>query len=84
MQKILGVSRVTMWRLMNRQARVDDDKLRILLSLISEKEFREILGASKLLQSAGIIKEDGTISLLFGYGNIKACCQGRIFEEPDY
>jgi len=34
-QEVLGVSRITMWRLLNKQVRVDD-KLRSLLTLVTQ------------------------------------------------
>ncbi|MCE4608640.1 MAG: hypothetical protein F7B61_06775 [Caldisphaeraceae archaeon] len=57
-QRALDISRVMMWRSMNRQSKIDDNRLKILLLLISEKEFREVLGTTKLLRSMGIVKED--------------------------
>ena len=43
-REVLGVSRITMWRLLSRQVRVDDSKLRALLS-IYPSERRTFSGA---------------------------------------
>ena len=61
-QETLGVSRVTMWRLMNKQQRIDDEKIRALLSLMTEQEFREVLGARRVLEALGVVRSDGTIN----------------------
>ena len=58
----LGISRITLWRLMSRQQRVDDGKLKALLSLITEQEFREVLGARRALEALGVVRPDGTIN----------------------
>jgi len=60
-QRTLNISRITMWRLINKQARVDDNKLKLLLSFLTPKEFEEVLGAEKKLATIGIIREDGTV-----------------------
>ncbi|RLG82262.1 MAG: hypothetical protein DRO40_08095 [Thermoprotei archaeon] len=39
-QKALSISRYTMWRILNRKIDVNDDKLKILLSLITPEELR--------------------------------------------
>ena len=61
-QEALGISRITMWRLLNKQGRIDDDKLRVLLSFLSEREFREILSSKKVLETLGVIRSDGTVN----------------------
>lgn len=50
-----------MWRLLNRQAKVDDDKLRALLSLITQREFETFISARDRLRALGILREDGTV-----------------------
>ena len=60
-QEMLRVSRVTMWRLMNRQVRVDDGKLRILLGLITQREFASLVSARDRLRALGVLREDGSI-----------------------
>jgi len=41
-QEILKVSRTTMWRLLSGKTRIDDEKLKLLLNLIMEDEFRRV------------------------------------------
>jgi len=56
-QEVLGVSRITMWRLLNKQVRVDDDKLRALLSLITQREFESLISARDRLRALGKIED---------------------------
>ncbi|MEM0196728.1 MAG: hypothetical protein QXK66_03750, partial [Sulfolobales archaeon] len=58
---LLGVSRVTMWRLEKGLTAVDDEKLVKLLSLVTQREFEEVLGAYRRLKVAGVIRDDGTV-----------------------
>ena len=58
---LLGVSRVTMWGLEKGLAAVDDEKLVKLLSLVTQREFEEVLGAYRRLRVAGVIRDDGTV-----------------------
>jgi len=60
-QEVLGVSRITMWRLLSRQVRVDDDKLRALLSLITQREFESLISAKDRLRALGVLRDDGTV-----------------------
>ena len=60
-QEALRVSRTTMWRLLNKQARIDDDKLRALLSLVSQREFESLVSARDRLRALGILRDDGTL-----------------------
>jgi len=60
-QEVLRVSRITMWRLLSRQVRVDDDKLRVLLSLITQKDFEDLVSARDRLRALGILRDDGTV-----------------------
>jgi len=57
----LGISRYTIYRIMKRQVRITDDNLRKLLSLVSEEEFRQIVGARENLIARGLLREDGAI-----------------------
>jgi len=50
-QEVLKVSRATMWRLLNGKSRLDDGRLKLLLSLITEDEFR------KVLETAGLVRD---------------------------
>ena len=49
-QQALQVSRYTMWRLINKKVRLDDNKLRRLLSMITQQEFQEVLGSRRILE----------------------------------
>jgi len=60
-QGALKVSRITMWRLLSRQVRVDDGKLRALLSLITQREFESLVSARDRLRALGILREDGSV-----------------------
>jgi Uncharacterized protein conserved in archaea len=60
-QEALKVSRITMWRLLNRQVRVDDSKLRALLSLITQREFESLISVRDRLRALGILRDDGTV-----------------------
>ncbi|MEM1680484.1 MAG: hypothetical protein QXZ56_04640 [Sulfolobales archaeon] len=53
-REVLKVSRITMWRLLNGKSRLDDERLKLLLSLITEDEFRRVLEARKVLEAAGL------------------------------
>ena len=61
-QSAFGVSRYTMWRLLKKQVKVDDNKLRILLDFITSQEFQEVLSSRKLLEGIGVVRKDGTIN----------------------
>lgn len=61
-QRLLNVSRYTMWRMLKRHVGIDDNKLRILFSFLTLNEFRDILSSRKLLESLGIIGSDGRVS----------------------
>ncbi len=61
-QQALNVSRITMWRLLNKKAHLDNAKLRTLLSFLSEREFRDILSSRKLLEATNIVRPDGTVN----------------------
>jgi len=59
--EVLGVSKVTLWRLLNGRSPVDDGKLVRVLQLLTPQEFESVLGAAKKLAAAGILREDGTV-----------------------
>ncbi|MEM1704074.1 MAG: hypothetical protein QXQ31_08480 [Zestosphaera sp.] len=50
-QDVLKVSRITMWRLLSGKSRLDDERLKLLLAMITEDEFRRVL------EAAGLVKE---------------------------
>jgi len=60
-REVLGVSRITMWRLLNKQSKIDDNKLRALLTLITQREFENLVSAKNRLRALGILRDDGTI-----------------------
>ena len=60
-QEALKVSRITMWRLLSKQSKIDDDKLRTLLSLITQREFETLISARDRLRALGILRDDGTV-----------------------
>jgi len=86
-QEVLGVSRITMWRLLNKQVRVDDDKLRALLSLITQREFESLISAKDRLRALGVLREDGIVDYglaleilaLAKYGAVSAA----VFKGPE-
>jgi len=59
--EVLGVSKVTLWRLLNGRSPVDDGKLVRVLQLLTPQEFESVVGAAKKLMAAGILREDGTV-----------------------
>ena len=61
-QEALSISRSNMWRLLKRQIRLNDDKLRIILDFLSPEELQDVLGSRRLLESLGIIRRDGTVN----------------------
>jgi len=58
----LGVSRYTMWRLLNKKVGIDDNKLKILLNFLTPQEFQNVLSSRKLLEGIGVIRKDGTVN----------------------
>jgi len=61
-QNALSISRITMWRLLNKQTRVDDSKLKVLLNFLTEQEFRDILSSKRVLEALNILRPDGTVN----------------------
>jgi len=43
------------------QARVDDGKLRALLSIITQREFESLISARDRLKALGVLRDDGTV-----------------------
>jgi len=58
----LGISRYTMWRLLNKKVGIDDNKLKILLNFLTPQEFQNVLSSRKLLEGIGVIRKDGTVN----------------------
>ncbi|MEM3923491.1 MAG: zinc ribbon domain-containing protein [Zestosphaera sp.] len=61
-QEVLGVDRSMLWRIMNKKVRLVDDRLRRLLTLYTEDEFREVVGIKEVLRLAGVYRDDGTLN----------------------
>ncbi|MEM1842696.1 MAG: integrase [Ignisphaera sp.] len=57
----VGISRVTLWRLLNRVSPVDPEYIAPLLKLLTQTEFESLVLAKNRLRSLGIMRDDGTI-----------------------
>jgi len=56
-----GISRVTLWRLLERVSPVKPEYVKPLLKLLTREEFEKIVSARDRLKSLGILRDDGTI-----------------------
>jgi intergrase/recombinase len=56
-----GVSRVTLWRLLERRSPVKSEYVKPLLKLLSREEFEELVSAREKLRALGVVRDDGTI-----------------------
>jgi len=56
-----GISRVTLWRLLNRVSPVDSEYVAPLLKLLTQTEFESLVSAKNRLRSLGIVRDDGTV-----------------------
>jgi len=59
--ELTGVSRVTLWRLLERKSPVKPEYVGPLLRLLSLQEFEELVAVGERLRSLGIVREDGAI-----------------------
>ena len=59
--ELAGVSRVTLWRLLEKKSPVKPEYVKPILKLLSRHEFEELVTVGERLRSLGIVKEDGTI-----------------------
>jgi len=59
--QLAGVSRVTLWRLLEKKSPVKPEYVKPLLKLFSRHEFEELVTVGERLRSLGIVKEDGII-----------------------
>jgi len=48
--------------MLNKQVRIDDARLKVLLSLITEQEFRGVLSSRNLLEAVNILRPDGIVN----------------------
>jgi len=56
-----GISRVTLWRLLERRSPVKPEYIKPLLKLMTREEFESIVSAREKLRAPGILRDDGTI-----------------------
>ena len=56
-----GISRVTLWRLLERKSPVKPVYVRPLLKLLTREEFERLVSAKDRLRALGIVRDDGTI-----------------------
>jgi len=57
----IGVSRTTMWRLLERISPVRPEYVKPVLKLLSMEEFENIVGARQKLRALGIVRDDGSV-----------------------
>ena len=56
-----GISRVTLWRLLERKSPVKPEYVKPLLKLLTREEFEGLVSAREKLKALGILRDDGTI-----------------------
>jgi len=56
-----GISRVTLWRLLERRSPVRPEYVRPLLKLLTHEEFEGLVAARERLKALGILRDDGTV-----------------------
>ena len=56
-----GLSRVTLWRLLEKKSRVKPGYVKPLLKLLTQEEFEKLVSARDRLRSMGILREDSTV-----------------------
>ncbi|MEL9909029.1 MAG: hypothetical protein QXP97_06450 [Desulfurococcus sp.] len=56
-----GLSRVTLWRLLEKKSRVKPEYVKPLLKLLAQEEFEKVVSARNRLRSMGILREDGSV-----------------------
>ena len=56
-----GISRVTLWRLLERKSPVRPEYVKPLLKLLSRGEFEQLVSSREKLRALGILREDRTI-----------------------
>jgi len=56
-----GISRVTLWRLLERVSPVKPEYVRPLLKLLTREEFESLVSVGERLRALGVVREDGTI-----------------------
>ena len=56
-----GISRVTLWRLLEKKSPVKPEYVKPLLKLLTREEFEGLVSAREKLKALGILRSDGTI-----------------------
>ena len=56
-----GISRVILWRLLEKKSPVKPEYIKPLLKLLTREEFEDIVVAKDRLKALGIVRDDGTI-----------------------
>ena len=59
--KYLGIGRSSLYRYINGERDTPDEVIKRALTLLTEKEFEEIVGRVNKLKALGIIRKDGTV-----------------------
>ncbi|MEM1861163.1 MAG: integrase [Acidilobaceae archaeon] len=57
----VGISRVTLWRLLRRESPVKPKYIAPLLRLLTPSEFESLVSTGSRLRSLGILRDDGTV-----------------------
>jgi len=57
----VGISRITLWRLLERKTPIRPEYTKPLLKLLNREEFEKLVSARDRLRSLGILRDDGTI-----------------------
>jgi len=57
----IGISRITMWRLLERKSPVRPEYVKPILKLLTREEFENIVGARQKLKAVGIVRDDGSV-----------------------
>ena len=56
-----GISRVTLWRLLDRKSPVKPEYVKPLLKLLTREEFERLVTARERFRAPGIVRDDGAI-----------------------
>ena len=81
-QAAFGITRYTMWRLLKKRVRIDDDKLKIFLGFLTPQEFQEVLSSHKLLEGIGVVRRDGTINYSIVMEILKEASRDEYLKQP--
>lgn len=56
-----GISRITLWRLLEKVSPVKPEYVKPLLKLLTREEFESLISAREKLRALGIVRDDGTV-----------------------